>query len=226
LDRTEWLARRQAAVLETYDAEAPTYDEDEYPSEAQREWIGRFLREVRPGGTVLDAPCGTGKYFDMVVSAGFRVVGIDASAGMLSQARARGLAVRVERARLEDIDFDAAFDGAMCVDAMENVPPEDWPPVLGNLRRAVRTGCPLYLTVEEVEESAIAEAFERLAGSGLPAVYGEVVEGDVAGYHYYPGRDRVVEWLRDAGLEISAEGFNRVEDWGYRHFLLRAVPAD
>jgi hypothetical protein len=28
----------------------------------------------------------------------------------------------------------------MCVDAMENVFPEDWPQVLANLRRALRPG--------------------------------------------------------------------------------------
>jgi ubiquinone/menaquinone biosynthesis C-methylase UbiE len=221
MDRTQWLAERRAAVEATYDAEAPTYDDNEYPSDAQREWIGRFLGLVTPGGIVLDAPCGTGKYFDMVVAAGLRVVGVDGSAGMLAQARARGLADRLEHAMLQELAFDGEFDGAMCVDAMENVPPEDWPLVLGNLRRAVRPGGHLYLTVEEVEESDIAEAFEALTRAGLPAVHGEIVEGDVAGYHYYPGRDRVIGWLADAGLEIVDEGFDWVEDWGYRHFLLR-----
>jgi hypothetical protein len=31
-------------------------------------------------------------------------------------------------------------------------------------------------------------AFDAMAARGLPAVHGEVVEGNVAGYHYYPGR--------------------------------------
>ena len=42
----------------------------------------------------------------------------------------------------------------MTIDAMENVTPEDWPPVLANLRRAVRPGGHLYLTVEEADEAS------------------------------------------------------------------------
>ena len=36
-DRRVWLAERRAAVVAAYDAEAPAYDEHEYPSDVQRE---------------------------------------------------------------------------------------------------------------------------------------------------------------------------------------------
>ena len=78
----------------------------------------------------------------------------------------------------------------MTVDAMENVFPEDWPAVLANLRRAVRPGGHLYLTVEEVPETDLDDAFADLSARGLPVVRGEVIEGDVAGYHFYPGATR------------------------------------
>src|SRR5215217_6460794 len=105
----------------------------------------------RPGcGSGLDAACGTGKYFAMVQDAGRRVVGTDQSTGMLGRARARFPAVPLERVGLQELDFAAEFDAVMCVDAMENVPPEDWPKVVGNLARALRPGGQLYLTVEEV----------------------------------------------------------------------------
>ena len=58
---------------------------------------------------------------------------------------------------------------------------------------------------------------------GLPAVPGEIVDGEeVAGYHYYPGRQQAVEWFGQEGLVIADEGFRRENGWGYRHFLLRA----
>jgi hypothetical protein len=81
------------------------------------------------------------------------------------------------------------------IDAMENVPPEDYPAVLANLRGAARPGGVLYMTVEEVDQSHIDAAFESLSAGGVPAVHGEIVEGDVAGYHYYPGRERVLSWF-------------------------------
>ena len=72
---------------------------------------------------------------------------------MLAKARARQLATKVEKVGLQELAFDAEFDGAMTIDAMENVPPEDWPVVLANLHRAVRPGGHLYLTVEMVDDS-------------------------------------------------------------------------
>ena len=223
MDRREWLAGRRAAVIAAYDAEAPAYDEHEYPSDVQREWVARVLRLIPPGGTVLDAPCGTGKYFPLVAAAGHRVAGVDQSAGMLAQARARGIAVALEHKALQDLSYDRDFDAVITVDAMENVPPEDWPLVLANLHRAVRPDGVMYLTVEEVDQSRIEQAFASLSARGLPAVPGEIVDGEeVAGYHYYPGREQAVEWFEQEGLAIADEGFRRENGWGYRHFLLRA----
>ncbi len=51
---------------------------------------------------------------------------------------------------------------------------------------------------------------------------GEVVEGNVAGYHHYPGKERVAGWLRDAGLVPLEEGYTDMGDWGYRHLLVRS----
>jgi len=87
-----WLAERRAALVAGYDAEAATYGEEEYPWDMQREWVARVLRLIRPGATVLDAPCGTGKYFPMLAAASVRVAGVDQSAGMLAKAQERGIA--------------------------------------------------------------------------------------------------------------------------------------
>jgi SAM-dependent methyltransferase len=95
---------------------------------------------VPAGGIVLDVPCGTGRYFPMIAAAGLAVAGADQSAGMLEQARARGFATMLEQVSLQELGYDHAFDAAITVDAMENVPPEDWPVVVAGLRRAVRPG--------------------------------------------------------------------------------------
>ncbi len=222
MDRRAWLLERRAAVEASYNSEAPTYDEDPYPVETQRRFVERLVATCPPDGIVLDAPCGTGQYFALVAAAGRRVVGIDQSAGMLAQARARDIAVALHLVGLQELAFDGDFDAAMTVDAMENVFPEDWPAVLANLRRAVRPGGHLYLTVEEVPETVVDDAFADLSARGLPVVRGEVIEGDVAGYHYYPGRHQVARWLEAEGLAIVDQDTETYEDWAYWHLLLQA----
>ena len=95
---------------------------------------------------------------------------------------------------------------AMTVDAMENMPPEDWPRRLGEPAAGRRPGAHLYLTVEEIDDAEIEEAWRSNRERGLPAVRGEVIEGDTAGYHYYPGRDRVLEWVAGEGLDDHRRG--------------------
>jgi SAM-dependent methyltransferase len=220
-DRRSWLLERRAIVTAEYDAEAETFDDDPYPATSHAAFVGRLLDTCPAGGTVLDAPCGTGRYFEQIRASGRQVVGIDQSAGMLAQARARGVATRLERIGLQELEFDGQFDGSLTIDAMENVPPEDWPAVLANLHRAVRPGGGLYLTVEEVEEAEIDAAFAAAQAQCLPAVRGEIIEGDVAGYHYYPGRERVMGWLEAEGLILEAEAVDQEDGWRYRHLLVR-----
>ena len=220
--RRAWLAERRASVVSDYDQGAATYDVDSYPVPVHQSFVQKLAATCPPGGIILDAPCGTGQYFPIVTGSGRHVVGIDQSAGMLAQARARGLATRLEQVGLQELTFTAAFDGVMTVDAMENIPPEDWPPVLANLHRALRPHGHLYLTIEEIDEAEIDGAFAEAQVRGWPAVHGEVIEGDTAGYHYYPGRDRVMRWFADESFMPIEEAVSDHDGWAYRHFLLRS----
>jgi SAM-dependent methyltransferase len=155
VDRSAWLRERRRIAEERDDTlHAATYDQQEWGriSPTHRRFVAELIRRCPPGGRILDAACGTGKYFGRVLEAGRRVLGTDQSAGMLAQARAKHPDVPTEKLGLQELAFDGDFDAAMCVDAMEHVFPEDWPLVLANLRRALRPGGPLYLTVELADE--------------------------------------------------------------------------
>jgi ubiquinone/menaquinone biosynthesis C-methylase UbiE len=138
VEREEWLSERRAIVEKNYDDEAPAYDSYDPATPMHRQFVARVIETCRPGGTLLDAACGTAPYVGMVLAAGRHYVGVDESAGMLAQARAKFPHVRFEHMGLEELAFDQEFDAAMCLDAMEHVAPEDWPRVLGNFARACR----------------------------------------------------------------------------------------
>jgi hypothetical protein len=116
----------------------------------------------------------------------------------------------------------------LCVDAMEFVPPEDWPLVLERFRRALRSGGWLYLTVELAPAGRVRAANQAARRSGLPVVDGEVIWDEPDGYyHHYPSMQQVRAWLADAGfaIEEEAEGPWHDEGYAYHHLLARVAAA-
>ena len=195
---------------------APTYDArwGSYINPTHQRCVEALLERLHPGAVVLDAACGTGKYWPLLLSAGVQVLGVDHSQAMLDVASRKHPTVRVIHAALQDIalsiDETQPLDGLLCVDAMENVGPEDWPVVLDGLAGSLRSGSPAYLTVELPEEDITMDSEADTA----PLVEGEVLEGGA--YHFYPSPDMASAWLARHGFDLWSE----TEGDGYHHFLL------
>ena len=224
MDRISWLADRRAAVEQDYTQNAPTYDAGYDPATPTHRRFVSTLADLTPaGGSILDAACGTAPYAGIVLDSGRTYTGIDQSSGMLAQAIARWPAARFELIGLQELAFDDEFDGLLCTDAMENVPPEHWPAVAAGFRRALHADGHAYLTVEEIDRAEIEQAFTDGTTRGWPIVMGEVIEGDTAGYHYYPERAQVTSWLGAAGFEVVEEADEPFDGYAYHHLLLRTV---
>jgi len=161
----------------------------------------------------------------MMLAAGLRVVGIDQSAGMLARARAKGPSVPLYRIGLQELAAVDAFDGALCTDSLEFIPPEWWPLVLGNLKRALRPGGLLYLTVGQFCEHCVRESFDKETVAGLPVVPGEyLVPGDdKLQYRFYPPAYWEADRLADAGFEIVEEARSVEGEYREWHLLLRGL---
>ncbi len=212
-DRRAFIAERRRVSVHRFDTlHSPDYDEKWgaiTPSHAA--FVARLSALIRPGGYVLDAACGTGKYWPALLTAGLRVTGADQSAGMLAQARRKHPDVAVRVLPLQDLagaaDLAGRFDGLLCVDALENIAPEDWPGVVAGLAATLKPQAPAYVTVEVADGPLPAPVDPR-------QVPGEHFEG--GGYHYYPGRNQARDWLTAAGFSIQDEQ----EADNYWHFLL------
>jgi SAM-dependent methyltransferase len=224
-DRIAWLRDLRRVNERQEDALSSVFDE-QWGDIEDTHWsfVERFLSKLPPGGRVLDAACGTGKYFEMVLAAGRSVLGVDQSGGHLARAGSKFSQVPTEKHDLQDFPYTEEFDGVMCVDAMEFVPPEDWPVVLARFRRALRPGGWLYLTVELAREDRVREANKEARDSGLPVVEGEVMWEEPDGYyHHYPSMEQVRAWLAAAGflIEQEAEGAWHDDEYAYHHVLAR-----
>lgn len=101
------------------------------------------------GRRVLDAGCGSGPLSAALRERGAIVTGVDASAGMLALARRRlgdGVALHVVDLR-ERLPFeDGAFDDVVASLVLHYL--EDWGPTLGELRRILRPGGRLIVSVD------------------------------------------------------------------------------
>jgi len=208
--------------------------EDDLAGEFDAQWgeiepthqafVERFLCRLPPDGRVLDAACGTGKYFPMVLASTRRLLGVDHAGALLANAAAKFPQVPTAKHDLQELPFQGEFDGVLCVDAMEFVPPEDWPPVLERFCRALRPRGWLYLTVELAPDDRVRAANQAARRRGLPVVDGEVIwEGPDGYYHHYPSMPQVRTWLAAAGFTIDeeAEGSWHEEGYAYHHVLAR-----
>jgi len=218
MDRETWLKERRRLAEERMDTIfAPIYDQHWGATIAatHQRIIRQFLDLCPPGCVILDAACGTGKYWPVIYSSGRTVFGVDQSQGMLARAREKHPAIQTEKVGLQELSFQDIFAAALCVDAMEYIFPEDWPLVLHNLHRALKPGGLLYFTVELPQENEVKNAFTTGQLLGLPLVYGEWALG--GGYHYYPEMQQVREWLAQARFRQVAE----TEGDEYQHFIVQ-----
>lgn len=129
---------------EAYDRIADAYAESNHASPARADYEWPAVRETLPdldGLRVLDAACGSGHYAGWMAEQGASVVGVDASAAMVDEARAR----HGDRATFEEADLreplpfpDGRFDLVVCQLALEHV--ADWDHVLAEFARVLADG--------------------------------------------------------------------------------------
>ena len=225
MDRITWLREMRHNCEEEYDTRwAPLYGEKWglYNNTTHQQFIQEFLTLLSQRSIILDAACGAGRYLPFLIEKGHSIMGIDQSQGMLAHAKAKFPGVQFEKVGLQEMAYREVFDGVICIDAMENVCPEDWPLVLSNFHRALKENGYLYFTAETVEnadEDEIKQAFARGQQAGLPVVYGEWPD-DEGVYHYHPTNQQVRKWTQRAGFEILKEGNGEI--W-YYHILVRKV---
>src|SRR4051812_43173092 len=178
MNRRDWLRARRRINEQRMDTIfAPIYDTNwgSYINPTHQRMLEQFLTACPTNTLILDAACGTGKYWPVLLSTGRQVVGIDQSQQMLTVAQAKHPAVPVRKLGLQELDDHQCYDGIICIDAMENVFPEDWLQVLYNVHRALREGGWFYLTVELETPEVLATLFQQARQEGLPVVEGEVV---------------------------------------------------
>lgn len=118
-------------------------------SPGHRQVLAAFLSRLGPGGRVLDAGCGTEKYWPLFEAAGLIVTGVDRSPSVLRRAAAKLPGADIVCAPLQEYEPPpGGFDAVWCCDVLECLPPGDWPAVLSGLTRGLQPGGLLMVSFE------------------------------------------------------------------------------
>ncbi len=104
-----------------------------------------FMARLPRGADIADLGCGPARDAATFAEAGYRVTGLDRSAGMLAIA-AGALPGRVAQADLRSLPLaTGSLDGIWCCAALLHVPQDQTVMVLGEMRRVLRRGGHLAL---------------------------------------------------------------------------------
>lgn len=172
-----------------------------------------------PVPTLLDLGCGSGLSTRELLRAARRrgltprIIGVDASAGMLARARRRSwphgvVFVQGRGERLQDLDLPAA-DGALACYLLRNV--TDLPATLAGVRGSLRTGATLVAEDYTVHDDPAAARRWRRVNRMVIEPLAAVVGGNVELYRYlhesvddFMGIDALASLFLDAGFDDVA----------------------
>jgi SAM-dependent methyltransferase len=142
------MATRSDANLEVYEAQAAAYDRLRSQALVEARWLARFAARLPAGGRVLDLGCGTGAPIAAWFAAeGFRVTGVDWSAAMLAQARARAPQGDWRQADMRTLALGETFDGLIAWDSFFHLTRDEQRATLPRLARHIAPGGVMLLTV-------------------------------------------------------------------------------
>jgi ubiquinone/menaquinone biosynthesis C-methylase UbiE len=107
-----------------FDSIADVYDES-LPSHVVEHYLRKrteFIRRHCPPGVGLDVGCGTGALAERLAGAGYEMVGVDPSEGMLSVLRDRAPQIRAVAASGTELPFpSASFDLVLTVATLHHI---------------------------------------------------------------------------------------------------------
>ncbi|MBY0508084.1 MAG: class I SAM-dependent methyltransferase [Bryobacteraceae bacterium] len=182
-----------------YDALAALYNQDwgTVYLETAREQFSEWLRpHLAAGAAVLDVCCGTGQMAAALTSEGYRVTGVDGSAGMIAHARKNAPAATFVVGEMSEFALAERFAAAICS--------------FNSLNHA-RGARHLTRTLENIQRHLVPGGYflgDFVLAQGYSSSWNRTATVDVAGgecqfvFRYEPRRQRA---FCDATLRVEGE---------------------
>jgi SAM-dependent methyltransferase len=223
-------------------------------TEAEVDFVERHL-DLKPGSSVVDVPCGSGRHTLALAGRGHLVTGVDISSEAIGYARRAaadaGLDVELSIGEMRDIPRDGRFDAAICMgNSFGYFDLADTQAIIAALAGALRPGGGLVIDYGAVAESLLpgfTGGEDTMSAGGVDVLasreYDAVTSRLVTTYEFSRGTERVrvsapyylytnahlTQLFTEAGF-TDLERFGTVDDQpfalGHRRMLLVARRAE
>ena len=133
--------------------------------------VATFLAGLPADKTILDVPCGMGRFTELIVSSGHTPLSIDLNVGMLERAQARH---GVEKALVQGDVFslplnDQSVDAALCFRLLHHLPDNMVLDALSELRRVTSIAFITYYDTRYVKYQRKRLLGKKISGQYYPA---------------------------------------------------------
>ena len=216
------MTRGAYDVPDAFDAGAKAYDGLVGANPGYHEHLRLSAQRMRlPDGgrglRLLDIGCGTGASTAALLTAAphAEIVGVDGSAGMLAEARAKQWpdSVRFVHSRAEGLSeagVTGPFDGILAAYLVRNLPDPD--PVLQTLRALLRPGGVFAAHEYSVRDSAVARVTWNLVCAAIIIPAGKLRSGDAGLYRYLRTSVNRFDGASQFRERLQRNGFVEVQD--------------
>jgi SAM-dependent methyltransferase len=165
-------------TISEYDKNAKLFAERHSKIEPQRLYdLAKTFFKLN--GASLDLGCGIGRDTNWLCENGFPAEGVDASVGMLEQAKKAYPEIKFNKAQLPEVNFDSSFENIFCSAVLMHIPRSALVSTVISLLKALKTNGRLVLSYrsghceiddrlfETYHPGQVAQLFESLGGKVL-----------------------------------------------------------
>ena len=167
---------KEIAVAERYDRERFSRLSGRVFNALEKYHMRRAFKRISRNATIMDLPCGTGRFAEVLLEEGFKVVGIDISAAMLEVARRKlqRFGGRFETRVADVLDLAKqerkCYDVALCARVLMHFPLEEQITFLRSVAELTK-GQVVFTQSLSTPYQRFRRRIKRLIGNPPPATY-------------------------------------------------------
>jgi ubiquinone/menaquinone biosynthesis C-methylase UbiE len=137
---------------------AQKYTDEYFDDDADFPYIARFLKNLKPGGRILDIACGPGMLTKHLLDKGFQAEGIDLSGEMIAIARQKVPQAKFQIMDMRHLEYpDKAFDGLLLTYGLIYIPSDELTPTLNEFSRVLKPKGSIFMINQEGKSDHIEQ---------------------------------------------------------------------